>query len=713
MGALRVSPAFLTAYCTFVAATGTAFGEPLTLDDLVEPQRLTGAPPRAPAWSPDGQQLAFLWHMRPDTPTALWLVDRDGKNRRTVFTAANNTVTDFAWWPDGHSLLATSGDDLWRIDVSTGTQQRLTRDGVPKTHLAIAPDGKTIAFIQDGDLFTVKATGGRAYRRTRIAKPSISNVGLGTYDRRDREIGSSTWSTGTPVVAWSPDSRYIAIHVVERQHLRRVAFPYYLDAETNPNELRRPYPGDVNEVRRIYLINARSNQRSIVHLARSNAMQIVNLTWSPRGELLIDRMSDDNTVREIHVAAPNQRPTQLWRDERKTRIYTGGASAWSLDGRAVYVTADLDDRYRVYRTVPGRAAREAVTPATYDTLGPAVPLGDDRIAFTAQAPSPAERHVYVTTGSKTRRITHRPGTHRAVIAPDGRTVASVFSDDITPPELWLIPMDQSVPVRVTEAGTPRLRSAGLIAPSYVRFPGADAGDILRAKIWRPDRDKAPVVFGPIYVNTVRNRWDGRFGLLQQMLVQRGYAVIQVDVRGSTGYGRTFREKFLFTWGQRDLDDLAAAKRWLATQAWADVDRLGVFGSSYGGTVGIYAMLTRPGLFDVAVAAAPATDPRFFGSDDVAITRRPDTHPAPFKRGAAQFADGLAGHLMIIHGLMDDVVPFKTTAVLTEALMRAKRDFDLVIAPGATHRWSAQPHHARFLLSKLLGYFERHLPPNDR
>lgn len=247
--------------------------------------------------------------------------------------------------------------------------------------------------------------------------------------------------------------------------------------------------------------------------------------------------------------------------------------------------------------------------------------------------------------------------------------------------------------------------------------GADAKDTLRAKVWRPKAARAgaavPVLFGPVYMNTVRNRWDGRYGLLKQLLVKGGYAVIQVDVRGSTGYGRAFREKFLFQWGDRDLDDLEAAKWWAGRQPWADVRRTGVFGSSYGGLVGVYAMLRRPGLFDAAGAGAPATDPRFFGSDDVAITRRPDTHPAAFDRGAAQYADGLVGPLMIIHGLMDDVVPFKTTAVLAEALMRAGKDFDLVVAPGATHRWTGQPHHARYLLRKLLLHFERHVPASSR
>jgi dipeptidyl-peptidase-4 len=312
-------------------------------------------------------------------------------------------------------------------------------------------------------------------------------------------------------------------------------------------------------------------------------------------------------------------------------------------------------------------------------------------------------------------VTRRAGTHRVFIAPDGRAVASIVSDDVTPPHLVLVSGPRGTEQLITTAGGAALATARVAAPQYVRFAGAGdvpGADSLHAKLWLPEAatrgERVPVIFGPVYSNTVRNRWGGTYTLLQQLLVQRGYAVIQVDVRGSTGYGRAFREAFLFEWGGKDLDDLAATKRWLGAQPWADTARTGIVGSSYGGLITVYALFTRPGLFKAGVAGASATDPRFYGSDDVAITRRPQSHPEAFTRGALQYAGGLQDHLMLIHGLMDDVVPFKTTADLAEELMRQGKDFDLVIAPSATHGWTARPHHARYLLGKLVQHFDRYL-----
>jgi dipeptidyl-peptidase-4 len=224
-----------------------------------------------------------------------------------------------------------------------------------------------------------------------------------------------------------------------------------------------------------------------------------------------------------------------------------------------------------------------------------------------------------------------------------------------------------------------------------------------------------VLIGPAYSNTVRNRWGGLNGMVQQMMaIEKGYIIVQVDVRGSTGYGRDFREAFLMDWGGKDLDDLESTVAYLKTLPYVDGERVGIWGSSYGGTLTVYSLLRKPGLFRAGVAGAPAVDPHFFGSDDVAIARRPQSHPATFARGAAQYAANLRDHLLIIHGMEDDVVPFKTTVDLAEALMRAGRTtFDIAFAPAATHGWSQRPYYARYLLQKMVDHFDRYIGGGPR
>ena len=111
-----------------------------------------------------------------------------------------------------------------------------------------------------------------------------------------------------------------------------------------------------------------------------------------------------------------------------------------------------------------------------------------------------------------------------------------------------------------------------------------------------------------------------------------------------------------------------------------------------------ALLSRP-----AIAGA-----HFFGTDDVAIVRRPDSDPEIYKNIARRYAANLEDHLLIIHGMQDQVVPFKTTAVLAEELIKNGKDFDFAFAPGATHAWSREPYYQQFLFRKLLAHFDRYL-----
>jgi dipeptidyl-peptidase 4 len=306
------------------------------------------------------------------------------------------------------------------------------------------------------------------------------------------------------------------------------------------------------------------------------------------------------------------------------------------------------------------------------------------------------------------------GVHVPVVSPDGRSVASIWSDDLTPPELLVGEARAGAMfTRVTSSPPAEFARHRWVRPRYETFRNAVDGFPVHARILEPaNLDKTrrhPVVFGPVYSNTVRNRWGGMNGTLQQYLVQQGFIVVQVDVRGSVGYGRAFREAFLMDYGGRDLDDLKAVADGLGALPYVDKARMGIFGSSYGGLLSAYALLKRPGMFAVGVAAAPALDPHAFGPDDVAITRAPDTHPEAFVRNSAmELGANLQDHLLFIHGMMDDVVPFRTTMQLAERLMLLGKDFDLATAPAATHAWSSREHYAVYFFRKLTQYLERYL-----
>jgi dipeptidyl-peptidase-4 len=316
-------------------------------------------------------------------------------------------------------------------------------------------------------------------------------------------------------------------------------------------------------------------------------------------------------------------------------------------------------------------------------------------------------------------VTRMEGVHEPIVSPDGTHLATVHSNDVTPQELYTLRTDEGAERRVTQSPLKEFSQHKWIRPRYVTFKSRVDGFTLHARIIEPrgmaPGSRYPVVFGPVYSNTVRNEWRGaRYTYAQMEALAGKYINVQVDLRGSIGYGVDFREAFQGDWGGGDLEDLHSAVEYLSTLPHVDMDRIGIWGSSYGGMMAMFAVFKKPDIFKVAVAGAPAIDPSHFTSFDQHLSRRPETHPQIFRdSNLLNYGEDLKGHLLFIQGMLDDIVPFRTTVRMMEKLMLLGKDFDLAVAPNAPHGWASSEHYAIFLNRKLQQYFDRHLTPGPK
>jgi dipeptidyl-peptidase-4 len=689
-------------------------------------------------WSPNSANLAFLWNEHGSPFRDIWVVSasdtaprrltdmgktypyQDGVDpdpykalAQSIEARTRGGVSDFAWTPDSAALVFTYRGDLFRTSLDGSGLARLTQGGGAGSSLAFSPDGRFVSFLRGGDLWLFNPATRATIRATHVGVPAIGEVPVGQYHRPDVEVGSYVWAADRPAYVWSPDGKYIAFHYEDRRQMRTVPFPYYLTDETSMNVHRRGYPGDHDEIRAVGFYTVDEGQMRLVDLPDPTLRTIGSVAWSPDSRLLlVDESTDVAEDRWLYaVKRENRAFEEVWHDHGDGRVNLTAVSQWTTDGRGVVFVGDLDDRYRLYSLPLGSRTPKRLTSGTWDVAGArgagAITVSPRReIFFVSTEKSPYERQVYrmPEDGGAITQITSLPGVHTPIVSPDGSTVALLSSNDVTPTELYLVGAGGGPERRITHSPPPEFYEYHWVQPRYVTFKSRTDNFTLHARILEPPGlvrgKKYPVIFGSTYSNTVRNQWAGLNATLQQYLaLERGYIGVLVDVRGSTGYGRAFREKFLMDWGGGDVEDLQSAVDYLKTLPYVDGDRIGIWGSSYGGLLTVFTLFEKPGLFAAGVAGAPALDPSFFGTDDVEITRLPNTHPEAFRRSALQLGEKLRDHLLIIQGMQDDVVPFKTTVMLAERLMKLGKDFDIAIAPTAPHGWSQKEYYAVFMLRK--------------
>lgn len=696
----------------------TAQEAELTLDDLFATPKLTGTSPSSPSWAPNSEHFAFSWSEPENPGRGLWVFTSDGKKMRISSDSASASVRDIVW-SDANTILSLRGDHLWQTSLPQGAERQLMPVEAGASNLAPSPSGTQAAYIQDGDLWLADFPSKKNRQLTEIGIAPLSSLPKGRYSRPEREIGPGIWSG--PTYKWSPDGKTIAIHVVDRREMRKVPFPDYLAEETNPNEVRRSYPGDPNEIRRVGLLDVASGTITYLDLPDPHANQVIDFNWSPDGALLIDIASDTAVERKLFVVAPGESQTrEIWRGVRESRMYTSFGSTWHPDGKQVVFLSDLGDRYGLYKidASPSRDLPQLLTDPSYDVLS-SPNIAGNALFYSGNGVNPYEQHVYrlKMSGGDPEQVTRLSGQNVGYPSPDGQHLVFMHSNDTSPPELYLVSSKGGDAKRITQSPLPAFTERTWVAAEYVSFPSLIDDYTLHARILKPTNmqpgKKYPVLFGPVYSNTARNRWAGNYSLVQHLLAKKGYIIVQVDSRGSNGYGRAFREEFLLGFAGEDIEDYASAVAYMESLEYVDPDRIGIWGSSYGGTLSVYSLLMKPGLFQVGVAAAAAVDPMFFGTDDVAIVRRPQTHPEIFERKALHYASNLQDKLLFIHGMQDHVVPYKTVAVLAEELIKQGKDFDFAFAPGATHGWSREQYYDRYLFGKMIEYFDRHLAEPDK
>jgi dipeptidyl aminopeptidase/acylaminoacyl peptidase len=342
-----------------------------------------------------------------------------------------------------------------------------------------------------------------------------------------------------------------------------------------------------------------------------------------------------------------------------------------------------------------------------------------RFFLTASKDSLYEQQVYEMDGNggPLARLTAASGKHTAVLSPDDRWLADIYSYTNKPPELYVQEAKaQAESRKLTSSPAPEFRDYPWQDAPIITFKARDGVDV-PARLYKPasSRRGGPgVVFvhGAGYLQNVDKKWSTYYHeyMFHHILMERGFTVIDVEYRGSAGHGRDWRTAIYEHMGGKDLDDIVDAAKYLASAQGVDPKKIGLYGGSYGGFMTLMAMFTTPNLFAAGAALRPVTDWAHYNHGYTSdILNVPQSDPEAYRRSSPiYFAQNLKGALLICHGMVDTNVEFQDSVRLVQRLIELhKENWQLAVYPVENHGF-VQPSSWADEYKRILALFETNL-----
>ncbi len=439
-------------------------------------------------------------------------------------------------------------------------------------------------------------------------------------------------------------------------------------------------------------------------LKKKNANRLVsflNPNWSPNGKyLVLDIRAGDNKDRWLilwDTATRKMSPVSRQRDE----AWIGGPGIFGNSGwinEDVFWYQSEETGYsHLYTYQVSTQQKKALTAGTYEILRAQLSLDKRHFFITTNEVHPGEQHFYkltIATGKK-EKITTETGAHQVTISPDEKTLAILYSYATKPWELFL--QDNKVNGKrqqiTDKAISEEFKSYAWRDPEVISFTARDGAQVY-ARLYKPanPHPNKPAVFfihGAGYLQNAHKWWSNYFReyMFNNMLADNGYYVMDIDYRGSAGYGRDWRTGIYRHMGGKDLTDHIDAVDYLVKNHGVNKNNIGLYGGSYGGFLTLMGMFTSPEKFAAGAALRPVTDWANYNHGYTAnILNEPFTDSIAYRKSSPlYFAEGLKGDLLICHGMVDVNVHYQDAVKLSQRLIELGKDnWELASYPMEDH-----------------------------
>ena len=660
-------------------------------------------------------------------------------------------IANYAWSTDKSRLLIFTNTqrvwrrntrgDYWVLDQKSGALKKLGGDA-PASSLMFAkfsPDSLKAAYVRANNIYVEDLSTGAILQLTRDGSDTIIS-------------GTSDWVYEEELdlrdaFRWSPDSHQIAYWQFDTHGVSIFPLLYNLGAPREivtgfaypgighyPSRLDIPYPitGTTNSAVRAGVVNiAGGDTRWLAVPGDPRENYIARMEWVPdSSDLVIEHLNRLQNTSEVFLAAASTGTVKsIFRDQDAAWVDLVEDFKWLAGNNDFLWPSERDGWRHAYRASKDGKRFQLITKGDFDVI--ALSGLDEKggwLYFIASPQNATQQYLYrarLDGSGEAERISPAtaPGTHVYNISPGGRWAFHTYSSSEQPPATDLVQLPTHASVRgLVENSALRSTAAPLLSAAPTEFFRLDIGDGVTVDAWilKPANldpaKKYPVlvfVYGEPAGQTVLDHW-GDGNLFHRALVTEGYIVASFDTRGTPApKGRAWRKTVYGAIHPVIVkDQTAALQALLRTRPYLDASRVAVWGWSGGGTSTLSLMFRSPDVYKVGMAVAPVPDLRLY---DTIYQERymglPLQNVDGYKNSSPiNFAEGLKGHLLLVHGSGDDNVHYSGTELLLNRLIELGKPIDFMEYPNRTHAISEGKGTTLHIHSLLLRYLEEHLPP---
>jgi dipeptidyl-peptidase-4 len=668
-------------------------------------------------------------------------------SQRTVLVSASRlipspglkplTLENYAWSQDNKRLLIyTHSKKVWRrntrgdyyvLDLGSGKLRKLG-GSAPESSLMFAqfsPDGRSVAYVRANNIYIEDFETGAIRPLTTDGSQTLINGTSDWINEEELDIRDGfRWSPdGHSIAYWQFDTTGVGVYTLIND-----------TAEPLPVLKQYPYPqvGTTNSASRVGVVNIRGGATGWIHTPgdpREN--YIARMDWAGNSNQLVleylNRLQNNNRVLLAEADTGNVRT--ILEDTDPKWVDLMGSFQWAEGGKSLLWLSERDGWRHLYKTSREGGPLQLLTPGTTDIIQEVSVDDHSRSFYYLASPNNAtQRYLYRVSldgGSSPQRVTpaNEPGTHSYDISPDGEWAFHTWSTFDRPPVTELIRLPDHQVVRTLESNAELVQKVNERLASPTEFFQTKIADGVTLDGWMikpPDFDptkKYPVlvyVYGEPAATTVKDEWGGPSGLFHRAIAHDGYIILSFDNQGTPApKGRAWRKIVYGDIGVlSSLQQAEAIRAFAAEHSYIDTSRMAMWGWSGGGSNTLNLMFRFPGLFAAGMSVAPMADQRYY---DTIYQERymglPKDNSQGYHDGSPiNFAEGLEGKLLIVHGSGDDNCHFKVTELLVNRLIALDKRFDFMDYPNRTHAISEGEGTSLHLHSLLSGYLEEHIAP---